>query len=156
MIWWLLKSEIKKYICSSGLLVFVYTSVCETMHYLFFKIHLVIWKGELHRERERDKERDLPSVYSFLKWLRWSGVGQVESQNQKHQPGLPLEWQGSKSLGRLSLPFKTHWQGAGWEVEQSGFRLVLISDASTPSGSWTSCATMPAPDRTLLLPSYEA
>lgn len=39
--------------------------------------------------------------------------------------------QGPSDLGHLPLPSRVHQQGAGWEMEKPGLKLVPLLDANT-------------------------
>ena len=49
--------------------------------FLFFWDFIFYMKGRIEREMER--QTDLPSVGSLLKWLQQSGSGQAEARNQR-------------------------------------------------------------------------
>lgn len=48
-----------------------------------------------------------------------------QTQEPRAPSGFPLSVVEAQAPGRLLLPSQVHSQGAGWEMEQPGFELVL-------------------------------
>lgn len=61
-------------------------------------------------------------------------LGQVLGRSQDLSEGLPCGWQGRKSLDHLQLPSQVHWQWAGSEMEQLGFKAAPQWGMLVPTG----------------------
>lgn len=59
---------------------------------MYFKVYLV--EDKVTERIRGSEERDFPSTDSFLKYLQWPGLGQIESRNLKLHPGLSWGWSG--------------------------------------------------------------
>lgn len=48
------------------------------------------WGGMEGRKKDsKESEMDLPFVDTLLKWLQWSGLGQVKDESKRLHPNLP-------------------------------------------------------------------
>ena len=86
------------------------------MTYLSYYYLFIYLTGRvIDSERERDREKGLPSIGSLPKWLQWLALRRSEARSQVLLPGL-LWGAGPKHLGHPPLPSQAtaeSWTGRG-------------------------------------------
>nr|XP_051688751.1 uncharacterized protein LOC108176651 [Oryctolagus cuniculus]XP_051688752.1 uncharacterized protein LOC108176651 [Oryctolagus cuniculus]XP_051688753.1 uncharacterized protein LOC108176651 [Oryctolagus cuniculus]XP_051688754.1 uncharacterized protein LOC108176651 [Oryctolagus cuniculus]XP_051688755.1 uncharacterized protein LOC108176651 [Oryctolagus cuniculus]XP_051688756.1 uncharacterized protein LOC108176651 [Oryctolagus cuniculus]XP_051688757.1 uncharacterized protein LOC108176651 [Orycto len=113
----------------------------------FLKILFIYLTGRVaDSERERQREKGLPSVGSLPKWLQRLELCRSETRSQELSPGLPCRCRGPSTWAISTSQTTT----IGPEEEQPGLEPAPIWDAVTAGRGLTLCAMAPAPEKELL------